>query len=52
MTNGIGSESLWLNIFGYDDSLSNQVTCSIYQLEKEDYKVRTLEVGYLNVGQL
>ena len=51
ITNGVGSENKWLNVIGHDDQGEPQTAvCSIYQLEKDDMRVETIEVGYLNVG--
>ena len=50
ITNGIGSQSQWLNVLGHDDKISELNDCSIYQLEKDDVRVSTLEIGYLGNG--
>ena len=50
ITNGIGSQSTWLNVLGHDDKFNELNTCSIYQLEKDDFRVSSLEIGYLGNG--
>ena len=50
ITNGVGSQSQWLNVLGHDDKFNELNDCSIYQLEKDEFKVSTIEIGYLGNG--
>ena len=50
ITNGIGSQSSWLNVLGHDDNYNELNNCSIYQLEKDEFRVTSLEIGYLGNG--
>ena len=51
LTNGIGSQIKWMTPIGRDES--NELNdCATYELEKEDYHVDTIEIGYTNLGKL
>jgi len=44
-TNGIGSKIRWLSSIG----VKKGAVCGTYELEKEDFKVASLEVGYVTI---
>ena len=57
ITNGIGSQTKWLLPIGTDPLSSNtapddDVSCAIRELERENFRVETIEVGYVTVGKI
>jgi len=52
ITNGIGSKISWLNSIGVKEKVSAPDACGTYELEKEDFKVASLEVGYVTINSV
>ena len=51
MTNGIGTESQWYNVIGEDDKTNPLNKCAIFHIEKDDFRVNSLEIGYVQAGR-
>lgn len=50
ITNGIGSQSRWLNLIGHDDRVTITNECAEFQLEKDEYRVQAMEMGFFSEG--
>ena len=48
ITNGIGSQIRWMSPIG-EKNFNNQ-GCGTYELEKEDFRVVSMEIGYITIN--
>ena len=52
ITNGIGSQTQWLLPLGSDQTAGLDAECAIRELERDNFRVETIEVGYVTAGQI
>lgn len=52
ISNGVATETKWLQSHGDLDSADDSVECTLYELEQNYFRVNTLEIGYLDQGDV